>query len=298
MARLTSFTIDGVEIAADHLKDLSLTIEHTINGRSTAECISLDRASTYRASPRDVIQVEMDNEPFFGGILWDQDEDDIAGPVGTGIIDPMVFVDYMALFDVVYINGIIPAGTLREQLAPLIANMVPHGISMNDDQEDGPDLPAQGFDFLTIRQAIGQLSLQTGWVGKVDTDGAFRMYEPGTLPAPFAITEALGNYRSLRWNRNLNAYRNEAWARYGPHGVVLFTYVFDGDGVTTLYNLPHPLIMAGTGVTPAGYVTVTRITPDNVSNETIDAEPAGSAQWHYDATYDTLTQDTGLSAVL
>jgi hypothetical protein len=289
MARLTSFTIDGVEIAADHLKDLSLTIEHTINGRSTAECTSLDRASTYRAEPRDVILVEMDNEPVFGGILWDQDEDDIAGPVGTGIIDPMVFVDFWALSDVVYFNGIIEAGTLREQLEPLIANMVPHGLSLSDDQEDGPTLPAQGFDFLTIRQAVEQLSLQSGWVGRVDTSGTFRMYEPGTLPAPFDITEALGNYRRLTWNRNLNAYRNEAWARYGPQGVVLFTEEFEGDGVTTLFNLSHPLIMAGTGVTPAGYVTVTRAA--TTSLEPIGADETGF--WDYDPDVDTLEQLSG-----
>ena len=239
----------------------------------------------------------MDNELVFGGILWDQDEDNLARPVLTGIIDTMVFVDYMALTDVVYFNGIINAGTLASQLAPLITNMGPHGITLDPAQEAGPTLVAQGFDFLTIRQCLNQLSLQTGWIGRIAPDGTFRMYKPGTLPAPFDITETEGNYRSLKWNRNLNAYRNEAWGRYGPHGVVLFTEAFTGDGVTSLFNLSHPLIMAGTGVTPQGYVTVTRT--GGVSLETIDDDPiAGTTQWHYDAEFGTLEQETGLSAVL
>ena len=302
MAQITSLIVDGVEVAAERLRDGSLTYDNQINGRSVLECALIDKTispvSPYIPTVRDTVYLEIDNVPVFGGILWVERVGNIAGPV-RGVHTRSTFTDYKALLDRVYFNGPVAAGTLASQLATLITNMLPHGITLSGSQEAGPAMVEQGFNFLTIRQCLDALSAQTildggnTWIYTISPTGVFRMYEAGTQACPFNLSEAVGNYRSASWSVDLNSYVNNIYARYGPSGLALIPETFTGDGSTTAFELSLPLVIAETGVAPAGYVTVTRDGPA-VTNENIDAEPdTGPAQWHYDAGTNTLIQDAG-----
>lgn len=287
MARITSFTVDGLEVASDYLRDGTLTIDWQTTGRAVLECTLTDPDGLYIPTWGVQCLIAFDDVPVFRGILYGLQVGNIAGP-GRGVQSVCTFVDLMAYLDVVRFNGTIPAGTLQAQLAHdvdggPIANLAPHGITLSPFQEDGPDLPDQAFDFATIRQVIDAFSAQSvDWLPRIDADTAeFRMYQPGTLPSGLVIREDDGQYRSASWDLDGNVYRNEIWFRYGPAGMTLITETFQGDGSTTRWELGHRLVISGTGVTPAGYVTVTRLTV--TSNEGIDAVPlGGTAQWHYD----------------
>jgi hypothetical protein len=300
MAQITSFTVDGVEVAAARMRDGSLTYDNQINGRSVLECSLIDKTispvSPYIPTVRDTVYLEIDNVPVFGGILWVERVGNIAGPV-RGVHTRSTFTDYKALLDRVYFNGPIAGGSLASQLAPLITNMAPHGITLSASQETGPTMVEQGFNFLTIRQCLDALSAQTildggtTWIYTISPTGVFRMYEAGTQACPFNLSESVGNYRSASWSVDLNSYVNNIYARYGPPGLALISETFTGDGSTQTFTLSLPLVIAETGVAPSGYVIVTRDGPA-VTNENIDAEPdTGPAQWHYDATENTLIQD-------
>ncbi len=301
MALITSFLVDGVQVAAARLRDQSLSCDKQINGRSVLECALIDKTlyptAPYIPTVRDTVYLEIGGVPVFGGILWAQRTGNIAGP-GRGVKTEATFTDYKALLDRVYFNGPIPAGTLASQLAPLITNMAAHGITLSGSQEAGPTMIEQGFNFLTIRECLDALSAQSvlsgnTWIYTISPTGVFRMYEAGTQTCPFNLSESVGNYRTASWALDLNSYVNNIWTRYGPTGLALISQTFTGDNSTTSFALSQPLIIAATGVAPSGYVTVTRSGPA-VTNENIDAEPiTGPAQWHYDAVTNTLIQDAG-----
>jgi hypothetical protein len=242
----------------------------------------------------------MDDETIFGGVLWDQEEDDIAGP-STGYLNRSIFVDRSALLDVIYFNEPIAAGSLLSQLTAFMDNMAPHGVTLSPDQATGPDLPAQTFAWMTIRECLESVGTQAGgWVYTIDPNGVLEMIEPAASDAPITISEDLGNYRSLKWVINRNAYRNNGLARYGAPGIQLITQTFEGDGANRTYPLSRALILTGGLVTPTGLVTVVRAGPVT-SNETTDADTAGTAQWHFDATAGTvgaLIHDDGQTALL
>ncbi len=300
MAQITSLTVDGVEVAATRLRDQSITYDSQINGRSVLECVLLDKTirpvSPYIPTVRDTVYLAIDSVPVFGGILWAERVGNIAGPPGRGVQTQATFTDYKALLDRVYFNGPISGGSLASQLAPLITNMLPHGITLSGSQETGPTLGGQAFNFLTIRQCLDALSAQTvlsgnTWIYTISPTGVFRMYEAGTQSCPFDLSEDVGNYRSASWSLDLNSYVNNIYARYGPPGLSLTSETFTGDNSNQVFTLSLPLLISATGVAPSGYVTVTRAGPA-VTNENIDAEPGtGPAQWHYDAATNTLIQD-------
>lgn len=305
MAQITRFTIDGVEVAEPYLRDQLFTIDYQTTGRAVVECLLVDPTGAYVPVWGTQCLIDLDFVPIFRGLLYGLQVTNIAGPA-RGVQVACTFIDLMGYLDVVRFNGTIPAGTLQAQLAHNvsggpIANLAPHGITLSPFQEDGPTLADQAFDFATIRQVIDELSKQSGdWLPTINADGEFRMYAPGTRPAPFTISEAAGNYRSARWDLDGNVYRNELWLRYGPAGMTLITQTFTGDGSTRRWTLAQRLVIGGTGVTPAGYVTVVRTAV--TTNEGIDAVPlGGTAQWHYDvATGDdnALEQDAAEPVLL
>jgi hypothetical protein len=300
MARLTTFTIEGEPVAADRLRDLTFAIDEQLNGRSNVECRTVDPASDFRPTPLDELVVGLDDVELFGGILWDHKETDIGGP-GTGIDGALVFIDKTALTDVVYFNGPIEAGSLLFQLSAFMPNMGPHGVTLSPDQETGPTLAAQTFAFLTIRECLDSLAQQAtaaqepSWIYTINAAGELLMFQPGSITAPFTISEDEGNYRSLEWVRNVNTYRNEGWARYGSSGVQVTTEVFEGDGANRTYPLARALVLSGGLATPSGFVTVTRAGP-TVTTETIDL--GGSAEWHYDSAQNALIHDAAEPALL
>jgi hypothetical protein len=288
MPILTTFTVEGRN-AIPFLKDQTLEIEPQLNGRMVATASFVDRldrpnplADIFRPEKRDVFLIEFDDGRRFGGIIWDLDRTHVApGMPDAGLHTFARMVDYNALLDVVYFNEPVAGGSLESQLEAVMDNMTPHGVTLSGSQQTGPTLGNQVFEWRTIRQIIDTYSLQSGWVERVNADGEIEMIDPGSLVAATPISEALGNYRSMKFSDSLSDYRNEAWIRFGPHGVLPVTEVFTGDGSTRTFRLGYHL-SDKVVVTTTGIVTVTRAGPV-VTEETIDADPiAGTDQWHYD----------------
>lgn len=291
--------------AIPFLKDQSLAIEPKLNGRLIADVVFLDRldrpnflADIFRPNKRDAFLIEFDDGKRYGGLVWDVLERThiVAGLPDAGLKSALRLVDYTALLDVVPFNEPVASGTLKSQIQAIESNLLAHGITLSAFQLDGPVLGAQIFDWRTARQVFDELSLQSTWVYRIDADGVITFIPPGTLQVITPISEAVGNYRSMSFEDTLNDYRNANYVRYGPHGVLPVTEVFQGDGSTRNWTLGFPLSVTGTGVTTRGVVTVTRTGPA-VTEETVDADPlAGTAFWHYNvlATYNNaIVHDAG-----
>ena len=65
--------------------------------------------------------------------------------------------DYAALVDNVLFNGISPAGSLRDAVAAVIVSLTGSGALTLGAGADGPDVPAFGFSFVQVREALDQL---------------------------------------------------------------------------------------------------------------------------------------------
>lgn len=242
---VNTFTIGGIDVRP-FVAYKSLTLDRAVNGRSVLRCRLIDPDETFEPDVRDAVVLTVDSATIFGGVVWEMEASAIVQSTATGGSTGYSYVvncvDYSAFTDVALINGIYGPGSLSSLLTTLVANLSTHGITLDGSQATGPTLPAQGWEFLTIRQALDRLAQQTGWIWRISATGALRMYDPAGIPAAsIDITQFVSGTPSrvqkLTWKKSLNGYFNDVWLRYGPQGAAPVTETFTGDGVASSFPL-------------------------------------------------------------
>lgn len=252
MSEVSTFTIGGVDVLP-YVEHRSLTLDKMANGRSVLRCRVNDPGETFVPDVRDDVVFALDGSTVFGGVVWDMEAQMTVKAAVAGGAQGYTYVlhcvDFAAFTDVVLINGIVGPDTLDAILATLVANLALHGITLDAAQDTGPSLPAQGWEFLTIRQALDRLAQQTGWIWRISPTGELRMFDPTSVTAPTSIVDAVvgtpNEVQHLAWKKSLNGYSNVVWLRYGPEGAAPVEETFVGDGVVdefalgaTFVNLP------------------------------------------------------------
>ena len=252
MSEVSTFTIGGVDVLG-FVQHKTLTLDKSANGRSVLRCRLNDPGETFVPDVRDEVVFALDGATVFGGVVWDMEAQmtvkaAVAGGA-AGYTYTIHCVDYAAFTDVVLINGIYGPDDLDEMLDILVTNLALHGITLDPSQATGPAIEAQGWEFLTIRQALDRLAQQTGWIWRINPDGELRMFDPTSVTAPTSIVDAVvgtsNAVQHLAWKKTLNGYANVVWLRHGPEGAATVTETFTGDGVVdefalgaTFVNLP------------------------------------------------------------
>lgn len=242
---ITTFTIGGTDVRP-YVHHRSLSLDKTVNGRAVLRLQLFDVAEGFVPDVRDLVVFAVDAATLFGGVVWELEASTIVKSTKTGASTGYAYtincVDYSAFTDVALINGVYGPGTLSSLLTTLVANLSSHGITLDGAQDAGPSLPAQGWEFLSIRQALDRLAQQTGWIWRISPTGALRMYDPAGIPGSVTdISQFVVGTRSrvqrLGWKKTLNGYFNDVWLRYGPHGAASVSETFTGDGVATSFPL-------------------------------------------------------------
>ena len=244
MSEVSTFTIGGVNVLP-HVEHRSLTLDKQANGRSVLRCRLNDPGETFVPDVRDAVVFALDGATVFGGVVWDMEAKAIVkaavagGAAGYSYV--LHCVDFTAFTDVVLINGIYGPGDLIDLLDPLVDNLALHGITLDGSQDTGPAIVAQGWEVLTIRQALDRLASQTGWIWRISPTGALRMFDPTTVTAPTSIVDAVpgtpNGVQELSWKKSLNGYFNTIWLRHGPEGAAPVEETFTGDGVASSFAL-------------------------------------------------------------
>ena len=81
------------------------------------------------------------------------------------------------------------AFVLKDLITDALTYLADKGITLHASQADGPAVAGRKVSFETVREFFDALSNETGWIWEIDYFKVFRMWEPGSIPAPFNISD-------------------------------------------------------------------------------------------------------------
>lgn len=153
--------------------------------------------------------------------------------------------------------------------------------------QDGPTIQVAQFSYITVAEALNELSDETGFYWFIDQDREM-IFKPRTaVVAPFEITDTNRPFISLTVERNRDEYRNVQIIRAGEDLTTERTETFVGDGTRQTFNTSFPM-----GVEPTVQV--------NGSAQTVGIRGVESGQdWFWNKGRTELSQndqDTALTA--
>ena len=152
-------------------------------------------------------------------------------------------VDYLAYADWVTVSAAYAASTLKAVLTALVTDYLSaYGITLDDDQVDGPAIAAVSWNGKRVSDALRELSDQTGYFLTISPDKALLMAPPGGVDAPYDWTEIVPTHvQEVEWRDLETVPANKIVLTCGPNG---FATIADehhwGDGSTRIFPLNSP----------------------------------------------------------
>jgi hypothetical protein len=279
---VVTMTIDGTDVLP--YLQFGLSCEHYINNRPVLKCrLRVRDGDSYRPVVRDEVVFTDDAVTLFGGIVFSVKETDVINYKHRDL--DVDCVGYEVFADNVLFNGILGPDTLEAMLTTLVANLSPHGISVDAGQLTGPSLDAVTLPFTTVRAGLDQLATVSGWTWKFQFDKTVVMEDPGTVGAPFALDDTNSTILKLEHTRSLANYVNEVWVRFGDSQQRDVVDGWVGDGSTKTFALHYQ---------PA--VTPGSVTENGVTFAVFVYGVDTGQRWYYDAATTSLKVDASQAA--
>jgi len=288
-------TIEGVAYAY-HTGSLEI-VEQT-NGRNTLRIEVQSLTGAYRPEKNDEIIVTNSGVRIYGGVIEDYEETGIGGEsAGPGLQFQISAVDFNSFTDRRFINGTLPAGTMKSQLQLIEPFLTPYGVTLDPAQATGPTLGPVTCPFTNITEILNTIAsvaaeaLGEAVAYEIDYNKIFRMFSvlDGSHSAPFnitassAATQVIGD---IIIRPSKTDYANAILLPYGEGQQNQIDPVGVGDGVTTEFTLhlipvtlPATINVGGSNV--GGVIT-------GGTDETIN--DVGGATWLYDSSDYTVTR--------
>lgn len=234
----------------------SLEIRRRLGDIDTVTCVvdSLDGLDRYDVGLDLVITRDTTDE--FGGVIEAVGERGLSGNGATSAIRQTVSgAGYNILIDRRVLNITLAAGTLKSQLQTLDDYLAAYGVTLDAGQANGPDMPAIGLPWKTLREAFTVLQQISGWVVEIDPDKTLRMVEPSSNAAPFNVAANDTTYviGDIAVQPSQEEFANSILLLAGE-GLHEVTDAFTGDGTTTAFTLRYSV------ASTRGYVTVNGVT--------------------------------------
>lgn len=282
-------TIAGVTVS---IREGSLRIQDTVNGRATAsfDIVSLD--ASYRPALDAEVIITEDGTRIFGGM--------IDRPMEAGVIPGKCpeIITQVSAFDFnqyaerrwILAGGGFPAGyNIGQMAASLAGYLAPYGVTLDAGQVTGPTFAfEQIYEYRQLRDVLDSvvgLTAKYGdpFVWRIDHYKVFSIYQPSTEAAPFDVSTANGMaIGDIEVETTREKYANRIIVKAMPQAQELRVESFTGDGTTDTFTLQY------TPTKMYGYVS------NGSVNETLTTTDfVGSATWTYDATANTIKRETG-----
>lgn len=273
--------IDGIDVSA-HVQ-YGVSIQAGLNERPSARLTLKVRDGVSYTGPVVRKNVDLIDSPeiVFRGVVWTVRESPVVHDRHT--LYEVECVGYQALADVVLFNGPLTGGSLESMLNTAVANLSPHGIQVDPSQVTGPTLDTMSFNFATITQVLDALAGASGY--NVAWDGDYvRLEDPGTVSAPFALTESNSTICGLEHTQTLANYVNEVWLIFGGSDQRDVVDTFTGDGSTKTFVLHYfPVAMPG-------YVS------ENSVSYAVAPYGGTGYRWYYDEATNAMIVDAAAAA--
>jgi hypothetical protein len=239
MAATYVLTIAGVQ---KNLQVGSLQIRESANGVNTISFDVLSRDGSYSpAMDAEVILTENGSRIFGGRINAPAKSRPNNGIGGSGILTRVSAHDFNEFASRRYINGTIPAGTMKSQLQIIVTYLDgPYGVSLDAAQVDGPNIPEIVCDFTRIDELltkIVELASQiagSGYYWEIDYDKELRIAEASSVAAPFNVTDTNGTtVGNISVEPTRADYANKIYGRFNNAAVNAYAHL---DATANLSN--------------------------------------------------------------
>lgn len=276
-----SIEIDGVDVS--EYVQFGVSMQDGLNERPTARLTLKVRDGDAYTGPvvRKNVDIIDSPEIVFRGIVWTVRESPVIDNLHRQYV--VECVGYEALADVTLYNGSVSGGTLESMANMAVANLSVHGIQVDPSQVTGPTLETMGFAFATITKVLGDLAGAAGY--NVAWDGDYvRLEDPGTVGAPFDLTESNSTINGLQHTQTLANYINRVWVLFGEAEQREVSDGFTGDGSTKTFALHYfPVVMPG-------WVT------ENGTPYSVAPHGTSGSRWYYRASDNAMVVDSGEAA--
>lgn len=283
-------TIAGV---AKEVQAGSLHISMTANGRSTASFAVISTDGTYRPAQDAEVVITENGTRIFAGLLEEPKEKGVANGKGIpAIVTKVSAADFNVYAERRYVNGIIPAGSLRSQIEWVRANYFDvYGVTLASGQVSGPSLASLEFKYLRADEVLNKICTLTADFGEpfswvIDHAKILRAVQPSTNAAPFDLTgdpiaHVIGD---IEVDTSFKHYANRVIVKVPSKQIIEYTQTWTATGSNDTFTMPDGYDI----VRPYGVVFY------GGNNETLG--PTGDADgptWEYDLTAGTITRIDG-----
>ena len=183
-------TVDiQIDAVSKNVLARSVSLSATANGADRFRVDVLSQNASYRPSLDDEVTLTVDGTRWFGGIITNIRERGAGGPT-VSIISEIDATDYSQLAQERHATVDFPSQTLAARLGTIVSSYLSAaGVTLHGSQATGPTLAAVSYRLARIDAILDEIAtLAEGWIWTIDGSKVLRMFEPGTVSAPFNIT--------------------------------------------------------------------------------------------------------------
>ena len=234
--------INGVDKTAYLMED-SLVIDSQINSITSASFMLREKvtASTGLVASGNEIIVNMDGTRIFGGpAKVVTEEQPYNASVFFYTVEAYCFGSYLShhIVSAVYEDQL--AGDIIKDIVD--DELLSEGFTYTA-VEDGPIITKAVFNYVSVQQAFEEISEITGYDFYVDCHKNVHFFTRETNAAPFSLTDAAKNCKTLTITDTHENYRNAQYLRAGQDTTDPQTETFIGDSNKITYTLSYPVAL-------------------------------------------------------
>lgn len=240
---LVSLTINAVDRKGLVLLE-TLNIEDQLNERNTFGFEMFDATGAFHPKVGQEVIVNWDfgsgSEKIFAGTIDDLEEEERPG-MKTQLWYRLNCVDYNQFTDRHLVAKEYTNQTQKQIVTDInTVLLAADGVTVDPSMEDGPTIEQAVFNYRTVNEVFNDLSELTGFTWYIDYDKVLHFFSRTFFTAPFSVT-AGSDYRTLRYSKTRDRYRNKQFIRAGQDVTASRVQTFQGDTETQSWPLELPV---------------------------------------------------------
>jgi hypothetical protein len=257
----TTAYLGGWSGGTSYLDGLMDDLRISCNAKTDAEILAnynsgaaaiIDEYTTAKLSFDSTLQINA-RPILFAGTIDEIYESSVTNGKDNGLLYSCACVDYNQLCDRFLIAQVYESelsGGIVKDFIDNFMNITSPGESVTyTNVDDGPTITKAVFNYVTVTQALDELSEISGYCWYIDYSKDMHFHDRLKIGAPFSLTDSSNNFRNLTVRKTRNDYRNKQYFRGGKDTSSAQTESFIGDGTRKTFTLSLPCAKVPTSVT-------------------------------------------------